>query len=429
MDITFKTFVIIILILCGAFFSFAEISITGARKVRLQQMIEEGDERAASVLKLQENPGKFFSVIQIGTNAVAILGGILADDAYGEYFQQHFAGFIPEQYLSSVSFLLSFILVTLTFVLFADLIPRRMSLTQPEKISVKVIRIMKALSFCLMPLVWFLTSLSTCLLKVFGQPTVKEDKITSDDLFATVDAGAAAGILAPNEQAAIENVMDLENRLVPSAMTPREFIIFFTKDESEDSIKKKLAHTPHDNFLVCEKDIDHVIGHVNAKDLLSKVIEGKPISLTNGSSIKKTLAIPDTLSLYEALELLKAQRADFAVVINEYALTVGIITINDIMSTVMGEFVSSPEDSQIIQREDGSWLIDGSTPIDDVERKFDFDNLPEEDSYETMAGFMMYMLRRVPKLTDRVEFQGYRFEVIDLDRHRVDQVLATKISA
>lgn len=428
MDVTAKALCIVLLILGGAFFSFAEISIAGARKVRLQQMIEQGDERAVQVLNFQSKPGKFFAIIQIGTNAVAILGGIIGDSAFGEVFERLLDGILPDAYLSSVSFLISFFSVTLLFVLLADLIPRRISLTRPEKIAVQIVGMMGVLSKVLMPLVWFLSELSTVILKILGISTKKDDELTSDDIVATVDAGAAAGILAPNEQAAIENLMDLENRLVPSAMTPRDEIVFFRFDESPQSITEKLVHTPHTSFLVCEKDIDHVIGYVDAKDLLSRVIEGKSVSFAEAGLIKKIPALPDTLSLSEALDVFKAQRADFAVVINEYALTVGIITINDIMSTVMADFVATPEEAQIVERDDGTWLIDGTTPVDDVEIKFNIDRFPDDESYETMAGFMMYMLRRVPKLTDRVEYNGYRFEVIDVDNHRINQLLATRLA-
>ena len=157
--------------------------------------------------------------------------------------------------------------------------------------------------------------------------------------------------------------------------------------------------------------------------------KGKTFSLKDQNCISSLPAVPDSLTLSEVLDLFKTQRSDFAVVLNEYALTVGVITLNDIMSTVMGEFVLTPDEAQIVQRSDGSWLIDGATPIDDVERVFDFGQLPEDETYETVAGFMMYMLRKIPKLTDHIEYGGYRFEVIDVERHRIDQILVTKIGS
>lgn len=427
MDLTLKIFAIFLLILAAAYFAISEISLAGSRRVRLTQMVEAGDSRAQEVLNLQEKPGPFFSVIQIGINAVAILGGIVGEPAFKGIFNTLLEPILPQQYLDTTSFVCSFVVVTILFIIFADLIPKRIGMSKPEEISVRLIGSMQVLIRLLKPFVWVLTIISNSIMKMLGLPTQNKTRLTSEDIVATVDAGAAAGLIAPTEQAAIENVMDLESRLVPSAMTAREYVVYFTLDESYESITKKIAESPHNKFPVCDRDIDHVIGYVDAKDLLRRVIEGKTFSLKDQNCISSIPAVPDSLTLSEVLELFKNQRSDFAVVLNEYALTVGVITLNDIMSTVMGEFVLTPDEAQIVQRDDGSWLIDGATPIDDLERVFDFGPLPEDETYETVAGFMMYMLRKIPKLTDRFVYEGYRFEVIDVERHRIDQILVTKV--
>lgn len=427
MDLTLKIFAIFLLILAAAYFAISEISLAGSRRVRLTQMAEAGDSRAQEVLNLQEKPGPFFSVIQIGINAVAILGGIVGEPAFKGIFKTLLEPILPQQYLDTTSFVCSFVVVTILFIIFADLIPKRIGMSKPEEISVRLIGSMQVLIRLLKPFVWVLTIISNSIMKMLGLPTQNKTRLTSEDIVATVDAGAAAGLIAPTEQAAIENVMDLESRLVPSAMTAREYVVYFTLDESYESITKKIAESPHNKFPVCDRDIDHVIGYVDAKDLLRRVIEGKTFSLKDQNCISSIPAVPDSLTLSEVLELFKNQRSDFAVVLNEYALTVGVITLNDIMSTVMGEFVLTPDEAQIVQRDDGSWLIDGATPIDDLERVFDFGHLPEDETYETVAGFMMYMLRKIPKLTDRFVYEGYRFEVIDVERHRIDQILVTKV--
>ncbi|WP_304625418.1 hemolysin family protein [uncultured Parasutterella sp.] len=427
MDLTLKIFAIFLLILAAAYFAISEISLAGSRRVRLTQMAEAGDSRAQEVLNLQEKPGPFFSVIQIGINAVAILGGIVGEPAFKGIFNTLLEPILPQQYLDTTSFVCSFVVVTILFIIFADLIPKRIGMSKPEEISVRLIGSMQVLIRLLKPFVWVLTIISNSIMKMLGLPTQNKTRLTSEDIVATVDAGAAAGLIAPTEQAAIENVMDLESRLVPSAMTAREYVVYFTLDESYESITKKIAESPHNKFPVCDRDIDHVIGYVDAKDLLRRVIEGKTFSLKDQNCISSIPAVPDSLTLSEVLELFKNQRSDFAVVLNEYALTVGVITLNDIMSTVMGEFVLAPDEAQIVQRDDGSWLIDGATPIDDLERVFDFGPLPEDETYETVAGFMMYMLRKIPKLTDRFVYEGYRFEVIDVERHRIDQILVTKV--
>ena len=300
-------------------------------------------------------------------------------------------------------------------------------MSRPETIAVGMVRLMQLFILVFKPLVWVLTTMSGFIMRVCGLPTTSKEKITNEDIVATVEAGVAAGLLDPQEQNAITNVMDLESRLVPSAMTARDSIVFFDANESYESITKKIRENPHDKFLVCDKTIDKVVGVVDSKELLKKYADGKPFVLKDSGLITPVIAVPDSLSLSETLQQFKSQTTDFAVVVNEYALTVGIITLKDILWIVMGDFVSVPDEQQIIERDDGSWLIDGATPVDDVERLLDIARMPEEESYETMAGFMMYMLRRIPKLTDRVNYAGWRFEVIDVEGARVDQVLATRL--
>ncbi len=419
---------IILLLIAAAYFAMSEIALAGSRKLKLNRLAEKGDKRARQVLALKENPGSFFSVVQIGINAVAILGGIVGEAAFTGVFADLLKYVLPEEALMSVSFACSFVLVTLLFVIFADLIPKRVAMSRPEKVAVKMVALMQLLILIFKPLVWMLSGISGFIMNLMGVPTKTNDKITNEDILATVEAGAAAGVIAPNEKSAITNVMDLESRLVPSAMTMRDFVVFFELQESYEAITRKIKEKPHDKFLVCDEDIDHVIGIVDSKELLKKYADGQPFSLKDSGLVKPVLNVPDSLTLSETLDLFKVQKTDFAVVVNEYALTVGIITLKDILWVIMGDYVPPTDDVQIVLRDDGSWLIDGATPIDDVEKTLSIARMPEEETYETIAGFMMYMLRRVPKLTDRINYEGYRFEVIDVEGARIDQVLVTRLA-
>lgn len=427
MSLSSQLFLILVLILTSAFFSVSEISLAAARKFRLRQLVDEGERRAQRVLDLQEHPGHFFTVVQIGLNAVAILGGIVGEAAFTPYFAIVLAWVFPPELAGKLGFACSFLLVTMLFVLFADLVPKRLGLAAPESIALRIVRPMQFLVKLFAPFVWAFTGLSTLLLRALGLPTVRADDLTSADIMATVDAGAAAGLLARREQVVIENVFELESRTVPSSMTARESIVYFMLDEPEASIKKKIVEQPHSKYLVCDEDVDHVIGYVDSKDLLRRALDGKPISLKEQGMLKTVQFVPDSLTLSEILEVFKRSREDFAVILNEYALVVGLITLNDVMSTVMGDLVGQPEEAQIVQRDADSWLIDGATPITDLERALDLYGLPEDANYETVAGFMMFMLRKIPKRTDRVDYGGYRFEVIDVDNHKIDQVLVTRL--
>lgn len=429
MDFGLRVVGIVLLIIAAAYFAMSEIALAGSRKVRLTRMADQGDRRAQLVLNLKNNPGNFFSVVQIGINAVAILGGIVGEAVFTSVFQEMLKWIVPEDVLPTVSFLCSFVFVTLLFVMFADLIPKRVAMSCPEAVAVNTIRGMTMLIVLLKPVVWLLTWAANGIMRFFGLPLKNQDAVTSEDIVATVDAGAAAGVIAPIEQAAISNVMDLESRLVPSAMTARDCVVFFYLDDSYETITKKVSETPHDKFLVCGKSIDDVIGYVDSKELLQKYIHHEEFSLKGSGMIRPIISLPDSLTLTETLDIFKKQRIDFAMVVNEYALTMGVITLKDILWVVMGDYVSAPEEAQVVERDDGTWLVDGATPVDDIEKMFDIESLPEEQSYETMAGFMMFMLRKIPKRTDRVEYAGYRFEVIAMEGYRIDQLLMTKLPA
>ena len=426
MSPTFQYVVLVLLIFISAYLSCAEISLAAARRPRLETLAEDGDKRAKAVLELQEHPGQFFSAIQIGTNAVALLGGIVGNEAFSPMFKSLFERLLPPDTLSQVVFLLSFTISTALFVLFADLLPKRIAVARPETAAMAVVRPMIWIIRFLRPFVFILERLSDAMIRSMGLPTKRQDTITSEDILASVGAGTAAGVIAPQEEAVIQNVFDLESRLVPSAMTPRENIVYFMLDESEESIREKIASMPYNRFLICDKDLDHIIGYVDSMYILRQVLNEKPIRFTEPGVVQTCPFIPDSLTLSEVLEVFQRSGSDFAVIVNEYALVVGVITINDVMSTVMGELVTNNDELQIIERGDGTWLVDGSTPIDDLEYSLDIDGFPEDSTYETVAGFMMYMLRKIPKRTDKVSWAGYTFEVLDVDNYKIDQILVTK---
>ena len=421
--------ILIILCLIGvsSFFSLSEISLAASRKIKLKLMADEGNINAQRILKMQENPGTFFTVVQIGLNAVAILGGIVGDAAFSPAFSRLFQRFMEPELADQLSFICSFTIVTSLFILFADLTPKRIGMIAPETIALRIINPMR---FCLLvfrPLVWLFNGMANNFFRIFNIPMVRKDDITSDDIYAVVEAGALAGVLRKQEHELIENVFELESRTVPSSMTSRENIIWFDLHEDELSLKTKIAEHPHSKFLVCDGDIDHIVGYVDSKELLLRVLGNQSMALNSGVQIRSALIVPDTLTLSEALESFKTAGEDFAVIMNEYALVVGIITLNDVMTTLMGDLVGQGLEEQIVARDENSWLVEGGTPIDDVMRVLDIDDFPQSGNYETIGGFMMYMLRKIPKRTDFVKFSGYKFEVVDIDSYRIDQLLVTRI--
>ncbi|MBA2728773.1 MAG: HlyC/CorC family transporter [Parachlamydiaceae bacterium] len=421
-----NTLLIFLLIFVSSFFSVSEIALAASRRTRLQVLADEGNSNAKKVMALQENPGNFFTLVQIGLNAVAILGGIFGESTFTPYIINAFSLVFDGPWVETVSFFTSVFFVTSLYILFADLIPKRLAMTAPETIAMSTVRPMLFLITAFKPLVWLFDSLSNLVFYLFGVSTMRKDDITPQDILAMMDAGTRAGILQSHERELLGNVFGLESRSASSAMTARENLIFFMANEPKESIKSKIVKYPHVKFLVVDEVLDHVVGYVDARDLMLLVMNNEQISLKKEGLVKPPLMIPDTITLYEVLEQFKSAGIDFAVVINEYGLVMGVITLHDVMSIVMGELVSYTED-QIIQRDANSWLVDGTTPLTDVIRVLDISDFPDPEAYETIAGFMMYTLRKIPKRTDFVIHGGFKFEVVDIDNYKIDQLLLTKL--
>ncbi|MBB1162494.1 hemolysin family protein [Aquariibacter albus] len=428
MDTGTSLALIALLIAACAFFSISEIAVAASRRLRLRQLADEGEPRAARVLAVQDAPGSYFTVVQIGLNAVAILGGIVGEGALSPALTELLrpvAG--SEERAQTFGFLLSFSLVTALFILFADLFPKRLAMSQPERVAVHVVGPMLALAALFKPLVWGFDRASDAIFRLLGLPPQRDEIVTHADILAMTEAGAAAGTVDAQEQQVIVNLFELDTRTVESVMTPRDHIVHFRLDDPPELIRARIAAEPHSTYLVCDGGIDKPVGYVDAKDLLLRELADQPIALGDKAHLHPVLVIPDRLTLLEVLEQFRSAREDFAVILNEYSLVVGIITLNDVMSTVMAGLVTPLAEEQICRREDGSWLIDGLTPIPDVLRALELDALPQQGKYDTLAGFLMVMLRRIPRRTDRIEAAGHRFEVLDVDDYKIDQVLVTRL--
>ncbi len=430
-DLFLRLFLIILLIIISVFLAVSEISLASARKMKLQILKEKGDINAEKVLNVQEKSGNFFAAVQIGTNAIAILGGIVGENILSPGVKSIIINYFPSamEKAGTIGSVVSFLFVTSLFIEFADLIPRRLAMAAPEKIAVAVINPMLFLIWIFRPFIFFFDSIASFIFKIFKIQQNRNDSITYDDIFAIVDAGAETGIIQKKEHSLIENVFELDTRWVSSIMTNRSDIIFLTLEETEESIKEKISNYPHSKFLVCQDDIDSLVGYVDSKNILPRILKGELSGLNNIRDITKTnlLILPNTLTISEALDKFNEARDDFAVILNEYGHVVGLVTFYDVVNTLMGDVVYQDQDEQqIIARGEGSWLIDGVTPIDDVKKVLEIEKFPEEDTYETIAGFMMYILKSIPKKAAKVEFENYTFEVVDVDNFKVDQLLVTR---
>ena len=418
--------IILVLAAISAFLSLSEISLAASRRMKLRSIAEGGDARAARILSFQDQPGLFFTTVQIGLNAVAILAGIVGDSLLSPMIHGLLPDILGHALKGQVASAVPFVGVTLFFVLFADLIPKRIAMAVPEAVALRSIEGMRRVIFVLAPLSKVFNSLSSTIYRALGLPEKRRDDITSDDLYAMVEAGTMAGLLRKQEKDLIGNVFELDVRTVPSAMTVRENIVYLDLHEEEARVKEKIASAPHSTYIVCDKDIDHIVGYVDSKGLLERVVKGQSLQLDNGLDIRPPLIIPDTLTLAEAMDQFKGREENLAVVLNEYALVVGIITLQDIMMMLMGNLVG--EEEQIIKRDETSWLSEGATPIEDAMHVFEIEDFPESQNYETVGGFLTFMLRRIPHRTDFVVYAGYKFEIMDIDNYKIDQILVTRLA-
>ena len=426
MSLFLAILVIILLIIISAIVSSAEISLAGARRIKLQNMANEGNQKAAQVLKLQEQPGRFITVVQIGLNMVAVLGGMIGEANLSLHLQSFLREYTDANWVESASSWIAFFLVTCSFILLADLIPKRIALINPEAVALRTVGIMQVFILLLKPIVWVFDGMSNVLFKLFGVSTLRDDNMTSEDIVAVVEAGAEAGVLKTQQHYLIENIFDMQERTVTSTMTTRENIVYLDRTFSRQEVMDTLSRDSHSKIVICDNSLDKILGYVESHTLLTMYLQNENVALTDPKLLRKALFVPDTLSLYEVLELFKSTGEDFAIIVNEYALVVGIVTLNDVMSIVMGELVSN-EEEYIVSRDEHSWLIDGATPLEDVMRVLDIESFPDEENYETISGFMMYMLRKIPKKTDSVIYGKYKFEVIDTENFKIDQILVSLV--
>ncbi len=416
-----------LLIIIGALFAMSEIGMAAARKIKLRVMAEEGNENAQAVIKLQQNPGAFFAMIQIALNAIALLGGIVGEQALTPYIKKLVGILYSGELLDQISFVISFLCLTSLFILFADLLPKRLAIIMPEAVAIRMVKPMLWVTFLLTPAVFLFNGLTNMILRLFNVPIERQELVTTEDIVAMMEAGAEDGSLQRQEYQLIGNVFELETRSISSTMTPRDQIIYFDIDETSEEISQKIIEHPHNDFLVCDGSLDKIQGIIESKEILRLVLKGEPAQIKPEKIDKDVFYLPETLTLSEALNAFKVAPQAFAVIVNEYATIVGIVTVKDLLGGFMGGLLTPHDEEQIVQRDANSWLIEGLTPINDVMRSLDIEEFPDRIQYETLGGFITYSLKRLPKRTDFYVHAGYKFEVLDLEGVRVEQLLVTKL--
>ena len=424
MNITSEILIILGIILLNAVFVLSEMSVASSRKARLQQRINEGDKRAGTVLQLIENPNLFLATVQIGITLVGVFVGVVGGATLSEPLSALLAS-VPAIAPYAQSLALAIVVIGITFVsiVLGELVPKRIALHNPERIAALLAGPMILVSRLFKPFVWILGKITDVVLKMLGIEPGTEPPVTEEEIQLLIDQGTQAGVFEEAEQDMVEGVFSLADQRVYSLMTPRPDIAWLDIADSVEEIRQKLVESNFSRFPVRQGSLDAIVGIVRARDILVPSLKDEPIVLKN--LLKPAFFVPETMFASRALEVLKEKGTDMLLVIDEFGALQGLLTITDILEEIVGEM--EIEEPQATQRQDGSWLLDGMLEVDEFKEIFHLPVLPHEDEYETLSGFVMVSLGRVPQPTDRFEWHGLKFEVMDMDGRRVDKVLITTL--
>ncbi len=423
-NLTSGLIVIAILIVVNGILAMAETALLSARKARLQNEKNKGNESAGIALKLTENPNQFLSVIQIGITSIDLFIGALTGATLGVWIDGQLEQFPALQnYSELIGLLVGVLPVTYLSLVLGELVPKRLALRDPEGVSSFVARPMMLFSRIFSPFVRFLSFSTESMLRLLGVKVSEEPPVTEEEIQLLIDQGTEAGVFEEAEHDMVEGVFSLGDQRVYSLMTPRTDIVYLDINDSVEEIRQKIGESDYSRFPVRQGTLDMILGIVKARDLLVKSLSGEEIRLKD--TLKPAFFIPETMFASRALEVFKEKGTQILLVIDEFGGLQGLITINDILEEIVGQMEF--EEPQATQRQDGSWLLDGMLEVDEFKEIFKLHVLPHEDEYETLSGFVMVSLGRVPVTADHFEWHGLRFEVIDMDGRRVDKVLVTTL--
>lgn len=421
---------ILFLILMNGVFAMAEMAIVSARKVRLRQSAGKGSKGAAKAAELAEQPSRFLSTVQVGITSIGILSGALGERAIVDHLQTSLAA-IPRlaPYAHEIALTAMVVAITYVSLIIGELVPKRLALLRPESIAAFFARPMHGLSLMTLPLVKFLSISTDLVLRIFGARRPDEPSVTEEEIKLLLEQATVEGIFEPAEQQLVENILRLDDRKVGAIMTPRKDIVHLDVHKPFERNRQTIIDHPHWIIPLCRDGLDNIIGFVKTKDLLNRMLSGEKPDLME--LLTPALFVPNSLSLMQVLEQFKKSHLHTALVVDEYGELDGLVSLSDILEAIVGDIPSETgaEEPQAVRREDGSWLVDGMLDSDRLKDLFGLDELPEEQAgnFHTVGGFVMLRLGNVPKVTDWFEFEGLRFEVVDMDRHRVDKVLITAL--
>jgi putative hemolysin len=419
-------FILLILIIINGLFVMAEIALVSSRKARLEGMSEKGNANAKVALNLAQHPDVFLPTAQIGITLISIITGVYS----GEKFSKNLEPYIKkisflEPYSSTISTAIIIIIVTFVSIILGELLPKRLGLTRAEKIACIVAKPMLFLSKATHPLVWLLNKVTHFIFRIFGVHPSQDNIVTEEEIKAIISEGTEHGTIDEAEQEIIERVFHLGDRNITSLMTHRSDIVWLNANSRLKESTNIIKNSPHSVYPLCDNQIDEIKGVVHVKDLFLAKEETELKTL-----MRPSLFVPDNNTAYQVLEKFKETKIHSCFIVDEYGTMQGMITLNDILEAIVGDIPASGQDDdyEIVERKDGTFLVDAQIPFYDFLEKFekaDWIQEIEQQEYDTLAGFILHELEHIPVTGETINWRGFNIEIIDMDGHRIDKVLVT----
>jgi putative hemolysin len=427
---TLQLLIVLLLILLNGLFAMAEMAIVAARRARLKHAADSGDRGAQSALALAESPSRFLSTVQIGITLIGVLAGAFGGATVSESLSAWLAAMFPALAAYAEAIAIGVVVATITFLslILGELVPKRLALSRPEAIAARLARAMTWLSRFAGPAVWLLSSVTELVLRLLPFRHGTEPSVTDEEIKVLMQQGAEAGHFHPVEKSIVDMALRLGDRRVSALMTPRTQVEWLDIEDPIEETKQKIRESHYSRFPVAEGGRRHIVGVVEVKDLLAGELAGRGFDLR--AAMKPPLYIPESAPALKALETFRRTGAPIALIVDEYGDFQGIVTLEDLLEALVGDLPEpgQEEEPAVAQRADGSWLVDGMLPIDQLKDAVGMTRLPDEEeaTYQTVAGLVMDRLRRIPKASDWFEIDDFRFEVVDMDGRRIDKVLVSR---
>lgn len=428
--VAFEVIFIILLLIANGVFAMSEIAVVSARKARLQQLADEGDAKARAALGLANAPDRFLSTVQIGITLVGILAGAFGGATLSEKLAAQLA-LVPAlaPYSQPLALVVVVAIITYLSLIIGELVPKRIALNNPEGIASAIARPMSLLSKVAAPFVYLLSVSTAVVMKLLPFKDMPEAVVSEEEIKVLIEQGTKAGVFEETEQELVESVFRLADRSVSALMTPRLDIVALDLNDAPEVTRGRIVHSHYSRFPVCRGGLDNLVGVVKAKDLLASSVAGETLDLE--AMMKEPLYVPESKTALQTLEMFKGAHTHLALVVDEYGTIEGLVTTNDVLEAIVGDITlaGAQAETYAIQREDGSWLVDGALPVDEFKDIFNVGKMPNEGRgvYHTLAGFVIMRLGRIPVAADSFEWEGLRFEVVDMDKNRVDKVLVMPV--